>query len=56
MNLQTFSLKDSNDVSEIARDAIEEIRKMEYGSVEYEEFIGKYLSDCIDITKIQNDW
>ena len=28
---------------------------MEYGSVEYEEFIGKYLSDCIDITKIQND-
>ena len=51
MNLQTFSLKDSNDVSEIARDAIEEIRKMEYGSVEYEEFIGKYLSDCIDITK-----
>ena len=36
MNLQTFSLKDSNDVSEIARDAIVEIRKMEYGSVEYE--------------------
>ena len=55
MNLQTFSLKDSNDVLEISRDAIEEIRKMEYGSVEYEEFIGKYLSDCIDVTKIQND-
>ena len=48
-------LKTRNDVTDIARDAIEEIRKMEYGSVEYEEFIGKYLSGCIDITKIQND-
>ena len=55
MNLKVFSLQDTNDVSGIARDAIEEIRKMEYGSLEYEEFIGKYLSDCIDITKVQND-
>lgn len=55
MNFQTFSLKDSNNALEIARDAIEEIRKMKYGSVEYVEFIGKYLSNCIDITKIQND-
>ncbi len=55
MNLQLFNLKDTDDASEISIDAIEEIRKMEYGSVEYEEFIGKYLSDCIDIIKIQSD-
>ncbi len=55
MNLQVFNLKDTKDVSEISRGAIEEIRKMEYGSVEYKEFIEKYFSDCLDITKIQND-
>jgi hypothetical protein len=55
MNFQVFNLNDTKDALEISRDAIEEIRKMEFGSFEYEEFIGKYLSDCIDITKIQND-
>ena len=40
---------------ELVIETINEIRKMTFGSSEFNSFIEKYFSKCIDISKIVND-
>ena len=55
MDITSFQMPETNDPIELSRAAIYEIRKMSYGSREYKDFVEKYFSSCIDISKISSN-
>ena len=55
MNNNSFSMPETRDPIELVRAVIYEIRDMAYGSKEYQDFVEKYFSGCIDISKISSN-
>ena len=55
MNIQSFALQESDNSEQITREAISEIRQMAFGSQEFEEFVEKYFSGCVDSSKVVNN-
>lgn len=55
MDKSSFKLKSTETPEELVIEAINEIRKMTFGSSEFNSFIEKYFSKCVDISKIVND-
>ena len=55
MDKSSFKLNITENPEELVIETINEIRKMTFGSSEFNSFIEKYFSKCIDISKIVND-
>ena len=55
MDNTTFELPATNSPVDLTRAVIHKIRKMSIGSLEYQYFIDKYFSGCIEFDKISDD-
>ena len=55
MNNNSFSMPETSDPIELVRADIYEIRDMAYGSKDYQDFVEKYFSGCIDISIISSN-
>ena len=55
MDRSSFNISDYENVQGLVRETISKIRKMYFGSSEFEQFIKKYFSGCVDSSKIDDN-